>query len=507
MSSGTVLPMEAGSEFQEATIGELGALLRAGELTVRELTEAYLTRIDALDRSGPTLRSVIETNPDALAIADALDAELRDGLIRGPLHGMPILVKDNIDTADGMKTTAGSLALVDARPAADAPLISNLRDAGALLLGKSNLSEWANFRSTRSSSGWSARGGQCRNPYALDRNPGGSSSGSGVAVAASLCVAAVGTETDGSIVSPSSSNGIVGIKPTVGVVSGRGIVPISHTQDTAGPMSRTVTDAAILLAAMTGDGSDPLPDPASLRGARVGVARNLAEFDPRVVALFEEALEALRDAGAELIDPTDVPHATEFEEPEWEVLKYEFKADLEAYLAPIGGEAPRTLADLIAFNRGHSAQELPFFAQETFEMSVEKGPLTDPAYLDALETCRRLSRDEGLDAVIAEHALDAIVAPTRGPAWLTDHINGDHHGLGGSSSPAAVSGYPSVTLPMGSVAGLPVGLSFIGGPRRERDLIGYAFAFERSANYRAPPRFLATADPSLPPGSRAPELT
>ena len=490
--------MDTDFEFQEATISELGAKLRAVELTVRELTESYLARIDALDRSGPTLRSVIETNPDALAIADGLDAEIRQGRIRGPLHGIPILVKDNIDTRDRMGTAAGSLALVDARPAADAPLISNLRDAGAVILGKANLSEWANFRSTRSSSGWSARGGQCGNPYALDRNPGGSSSGSGAAVSANLCAGAVGTETDGSIVSPSSANGIVGIKPTVGLVSSRGIVPISHTQDTAGPMARTVADGALLLAAMTGDGSAPPPDADSLRGARVGVARNLAaEFDPRVGALFEEALEAIRAAGAELIDPADVLHVDEYEESEWEVLEYEFKADLEAYLAAVGGEAPRTLADLIAFNQGHRAEELPFFGQEIFEMSVEKGPLTDPAYLEALATCGRLSRDEGLDAVLAEHTLDAIVAPTRGPAWLTDHINGDHHGLGGSSSPAAVSGYPSVTLPMGSIAGLPVGLSFIGGPRRERDLIGYAFAFERATNHRVAPRFLATADPGL----------
>jgi amidase len=484
-------------EFQESTIAELGTKLRAAELTVRELTGAYLARIDALDRSGPMLRSVIEVNPDALAIADELDAELRQDRIRGPLHGIPILVKDNIDTSDGMKTTAGSLALVDARAAADAPLISHLRDAGALLLGKANLSEWANFRSPRSSSGWSARGGQCRNPYALDRNPSGSSSGSGAAVSASLCVAAVGTETDGSIVSPSSANGIVGIKPTVGLVSNRGIVPVAHTQDTAGPMARTVADAAVLLAAMIGDGPALVPDATSLRGARVGVARNLAAFDPRVDALFEEALEALRAAGAEVIDPADVPHATEYEESEWEVLRYEFKADLEGYLASVEGEAPRTLADLIAFNQAHPAEELPFFGQESFEMSVEKGPLSDPVYQEALATCGRLSREEGLDAVIAERTLDAIVVPTRGPAWLTDHINGDHHGLGGSSSPAAVSGYPGVTVPMGSIAGLPVGLSFIGGPRQESALIGYAFAFERSTNHRAAPRFLSTADADL----------
>ncbi len=481
-------------ELQEATIVDLAARLRAGELTVRALTEAHLTRIDALDRSGPTLRSVIETNPDALAIADQLDAELRRGGSRGPLHGIPVLVKDNIDTADGMKTTAGSLALVDARPAADARLIAHLRDSGALLLGKANLSEWANFRSPRASSGWSARGGQCRNPYALDRNPSGSSSGSGAAVAASLCVAAIGTETDGSIVSPSSANGIVGIKPTVGLVSGGGIVPVAHTQDTAGPMARTVADAAILLAAMIGDGSVPAPDPASLRGARVGVARNLGEFEPRVEALFEQALDALRAAGAELIDPADVPHADEYEECEWEVLKYEFKTDIEAYLASVEEEAPRTLADLIAFNEAHRADELPFFGQETFEQSVEKGPLTDPTYLEALATCGRLSREEGLDAAIAQHTLDAIVAPTRGPAWLTDLVNGDHHGLGSSSSPAAVSGYPSVTVPMGSIAGLPVGLSFIGGPLRERELIGYGVAFEHSTNHRVVPRFLATAD-------------
>ena len=485
--------MDRSFVFEEATIAELAAKLTTGEVTARALAEAYLTRIDTVDQAGPTLRSVIEVNPDALAIADALDTERRDGRVRGPLHGIPILVKDNIDTADHMKTTAGSLALVEARPAADAPVVAHLRAAGALLLGKTNLSEWANFRSTRSSSGWSGRGGQCHNPYALDRNPSGSSSGSGVAVSANLCAAAVGTETDGSILSPATANGIVGIKPTVGLVSSAGIVPISHTQDTAGPMARTVADAAALLAAMTGAASTPALDPGALRGARIGAARNLAGFDARVDSLFDDALGVLRTLGAEVIDPADIPHASDLEEPEWEVLTFEFKTDLEAYLGRLDGDAPRSLAALIAFNEAYAEQEMPHFGQEIFERSAEKGPLTEPAYLEALATCARLSREEGVDAVLAQHTLDAVVAPTGAPAWLTDHVNGDHV-IGGNSSPAAVSGYPSVTVPMGFVAGLPVGLSFIGGPRSEPAMIGYAFAFERATEHRGVPRLIQTLE-------------
>jgi amidase len=479
--------MDDGFDLHEATIADLGARLRSGEVTIRRLAEAYLGRIEALDRSGPELRSVLEIDADLLANAERLQEELRGGHDRGPLHGIPILVKDNIATADRMQTTAGSLALVDRRPPADAVLVAHLRDAGALLLGKANLSEWANFRSTRSSSGWSARGGQCRNPYATDRSPAGSSSGSGVAVTANLCAAAIGTETDGSIVSPSSANGIVGIKPTVGLVSTEGVIPISHTQDAPGPMARTVADAATVLDAMTESAAASL-DAAALHTARVGVVRNLDRFHPRVDELFDDAVDAIRGAGAELIDPVEVPHPNEYDDPEWEVLRYEFKMGIEAYLAKVPGHGPATLADLITFNEGHRDEEMPFFGQEIFKASVEKGPLTDPAYTEALATCRRLARDEGLDAVIDRHGLDALVAPTRGPAWLIDHVNGDRS-VGGSSSMAAVSGYPSVTVPMGAVAGLPVGISFIGGARRDRQIIGYAFAFEHQTRCRVAPTF------------------
>ena len=475
--------------FEEATVADLGSKLGSGELSARSLAEAYLERIEALDGD---LRSVIEVDPDALRIADQLDRERADGRVRGPLHGIPIMVKDNIDTADVMKTTAGSLALLDSRPAQDAPLITRLRDAGALLLGKTNLSEWANFRSTRASSGWSARGGQCRNPYALDRSPCGSSSGSGVAVAANLCAIAVGTETDGSIICPSSLNGLVGIKPTVGLVSGEGIVPISHTQDTAGPMARTVADAATLLAVLADGPVDVALDASAVRGARIGVARNMAGFHAPVDALLDDALAALRELGAELVDPADVPHATELQEPEWEVLKFEFKTDIEAYLTTLGGDVPRSLAELIAFNAAHADEEsLGVFGQAVFEEAEEKGPLTDPAYVDSLATCDRLSRAEGLDAVLAEHRLDAIVAPSGSPAWLVDRVLGDHY-VGGNTSPAAVSGYPSITVPMGFVSGLPVGLSFLGPKWSEGALIGLAFAFEQATRHRQPPRFRAT---------------
>jgi amidase len=486
-------------EIEEASVEALRASMASGSLTSRALTEAYLARIETID---PTLRSVLETNPDALEIADTLDAERRSGRVRGALHGIPTLVKDNIDTADGMRTTAGSFALGEVTPARDAFVVERLREAGAVILGKANLSEWANFRSTRSSSGWSARGGQCVNPYDVDRSPCGSSSGSGVAVAANLCAVAVGTETDGSIVCPSSINGLVGIKPTVGLVSRSGVIPVSHSQDTPGPIARTIADAAALLMALAG--TDPrdaatararvepdyaaILDPEGLRGARIGVARKLAGFNDRVDRLFEEALGAMRDLGAEILDPADIPHTDELEDPELELLLYEFKADLEAYLGSYGPTQPyRALADLIAFNEEHAEAEMPFFAQELFEQAAEKGPLTEPAYLESLETCRRLSRAEGIDAVMDEHRLDALVAPSNSPAWRIDHANGDHD-AGGNSTPAAVSGYPNVTVPMGFAFDLPIGISFMGRAWSEGTLIRLASAFEHATRHRRPPR-------------------
>ncbi len=495
-------------EHEEATIARLQASMEEGALTARALARAYLERIEALD---PELGSVLETDPDALETAEALDAERSSNGPRGAMHGIPVLIKDNIDTADRMKTTAGSFALGEVPPTRDASLVGRLRDAGAMILGKANLSEWANFRSTRSSSGWSARGGQCRNPYALERSPCGSSSGSGVAVSVNLCAVAVGTETDGSIVCPSSVNGIVGIKPTVGLVSRSGVVPISHSQDTPGPMARTVADAAALLSALAGpDETDAAtggarfePDYASfvdadgLRGARIGVARHLAGFHDRVDRLFDVALDAMRDLGAELVDPVEIQHVSDLEEPELEVLYYEFKTDLEAYLQGLGPAQPyRTLADLIGFNVSHADVELPYFGQEHFEKGAEKGPLTEPAYVEALETCRRLARDEGLDAVFDTHRLDAVVVPSNAPAWLTDYANGDHY-IGGNSTPAAVAGYPSVTVPMGFAFDLPIGISFMGRPWSEGLLIRLASAFEAATSARRPP-----ASTPVGPGGR-----
>jgi amidase len=485
-------------EHEEATIAGLRAAMASGALTSRAITHAYLERIEAVD---PLLGAVLETNPDALEVADLLDAERRSNGPRGPLHGIPVLVKDNVDTAERMRTTAGSFALGDVRPERDAFVVRRLREAGAVVLGKANLSEWANFRSTRSSSGWSARGGQCRNPYALDRSPCGSSSGSGAAVAANLCAVAIGSETDGSIVCPSSVNGIVGIKPTVGLVSRSGIVPVAHSQDTAGPMARTVADAAALLSALAGvDGDDAAtadariePDYGAfvgadgLRGARLGVARNLAGFSDRVDRVFDDALAAMRELGAELIDPVEIAHVSELDDPELEVLLYEFKADVEAYLAGLPPEQPyRTLADLIGFNEEHADIEMPHFGQEHFEKANEKGPLTERAYLDALATCRRLSRDEGLDAVFERHRVDAIVAPSNAPAWLTDYANGDHY-VGGNSTPAAVAGYPNVTVPAGFAFDLPLGISFMGKPWSEGTLIRFASAFEHATRHRRVP--------------------
>jgi amidase len=496
-------------ELDEATIADLQRRMATGEMTARRLTEAYLGRIAALDRQGPELRSVIETNPEALPIADALDSERKAKGPRGPLHGIPVLVKDNVDTADRMTTTAGSLALEGSTPRLDSHVAARLRDAGAVILGKANLSEWANFRSTRSVSGWSARGGQCRNPYALDRNPCGSSSGSGVAVSANLAPVAVGTETDGSIVCPATTCGVVGIKPTVGLVSRAGIIPISHTQDTAGPMARTVADAAVLLTVLAGvDARDPATaeakgraadysrslDPGGFRGARIGVARNLAGFHPDTDQLFEEAVAEMKRRGAEIVDPADVANVKELGDPELEVLLYEFKAGVEAYFASLGPKAPlKTLGELIQFNERNRGREMPYFGQEIFLKAQEKGPLSTPAYQEVLEKCRRLSRPEGLDAVLDRHRLDALVAPTGAPAWVIDPVSGDHF-VGGNSTPAAVAGYPVISVPMGFVFGLPVGLSFIGRAWSESILVRLAFAFEQATKHRRPPRFLLTAD-------------
>jgi amidase len=542
-------PPAAAEDFElaEATIAELQASLAAGRRTSRGLVEAYLARIAGLDRRGPELRAVLEVNPEALAIADALDAERRAKGARGPLHGIPILLKDNIATNDRMTTAAGSLALAGSVPARDAWVARRLREAGAVLLGKANLSEWANFRSTRSSSGWSARGGQCRNPYALDRSPSGSSSGSAVAATANLCAAAIGTETDGSIVSPAGHCGLVGIKPTVGLLSRSGIVPIAHSQDTAGPLARTVADAAILLGAMAGGGRADPADPATaaarrhglddytpflradgLKGARLGVARKHL-FEPGAGApLIEEAIAEMRRQGAVIVDPADIVTAGQLERPELEVLLYEFKADLDAYLAglsarvagggagsgagdrePLAGAPVRSLAELIAFNERHRTAEMPFFGQELLERAQAKGTLAAPAYRKALARCRLLARGRGIDATLARHRLDAIVAPTGGTPWLIDLVNGDAPS-GGSSTPAAVAGYPSITVPAGQAFGLPVGISFIGAAWSEPTLIRLAYAFEQATRHRRPPRFQPAAelpaaaiagDPGPPPSA------
>ncbi len=502
-------------ELDEMSIADLRAALTKGRLTARSATEKYLERIEEIDRRGPGLNSVIEVNPDAIKIAEALDREAKDGRTRGPLHGVPVLIKDNIDTADRMQTTAGSLALVGSKPVRDAFIVERLRAAGAVLLGKTNLSEWANFRSTHSSSGWSGRGGQTRNPYALDRNPCGSSSGSGAAVAANLCAAAVGTETDGSIVCPSSANGIVGIKPTLGLVSRSGIIPIAHSQDTAGPMARTVADAALLLQALTGfDPRDPtakvhgsiIPfsthhpdfsrslDPTALRGARVGVARKFFGFNDKVDRLMNDAIDVLKRSGAVIIDPADIPTQGKFDDSEFEVLLYEFKTDLNKYLASLQpGAHPRTLKELIDFNEKNKEREMPFFGQEIFIRAEAKGPLTDRAYLAALRKNHLLSRAQGIDAVMTRHRLDALVAPTGGPAWTTDLVNGDHFS-GASSTPAAVAGYPNVQVPAGFVHGLPVGISFFGRAFTDAKLIGLAYAFEQATKHRQPPKFSVNAD-------------
>ncbi len=499
------------AELDERSIAELQRALASGALTSHALVQQCLDRIASMDKRGPMLRAVIETNPEALAIADALDAERRRGRVRGVLHGIPVLVKDNIDTADRMTTTAGSLALEGSRPARDAHVAGRLRAAGAILLGKTNLSEWANFRSTHASSGWSGRGGQARNPYALDRTPSGSSSGSAIAVAAAYVPVAVGTETDGSVTSPSAACSLVGMKPTIGLVSRSGIIPIAHSQDTAGPMTRSVADLAVLLTAMAGP--DPRDvatqankvtpntdytrflDTNGLKGARIGVARTrYTGYSTHADAAFAEALTALKDRGAVIIDPADIATAGQFDDAEYEVLLYEFKADLEAYLRglPAGARA-RTLDDLIAFDRAHAAQEMPYFGQEIFEQAAKKGPLTSPEYRKALANCRDLARTKGLDATFAKHRLDALVAPTQGPPALIDLVNGDPGGGGSSTSPCAVAGYPAITVPMGYAFGLPLGLTFMGLAWTEPKLVKYAYAFEQATKVRKPPRYLATA--------------
>ncbi len=498
----------AAGEFEEMTIAEMHSGMVAGRLTALSLAKAYLKRIEAVDRNGPKLNSVIELNPDALAIARDLDREWKRKGPRSPMHGIPILLKDNIDTHDKMSTTAGSLALKGHVAARDAFVVEKLRAAGAVILGKTNLSEWANFRSTRSTSGWSGRGGLTLNPYALDRNPSGSSSGSAVAVSANLCAVAVGTETNGSIISPSSVCGVVGIKPTVGLISRSGIIPISHTQDTSGPMARTVTDAAILLGAMTGlDSTDAAThssegkaytdytrflDRDGLRGVRIGVLRRYFKTHSKATRIANEALVRLKDLGATLIDPADLPSDEKVGDAGFELMLFEFKAGLNAYLANLPSDAPvRSLTDLIAFNERHQEKELPFFGQEILAMAEGKGSLTDKVYLDALALCRRVSREGGIDKIMDTHRLEAIVAPASGPAGATDLVYGDRD-LGGCASPAAVAGYPSLTVPAGFVSGLPVGLCFFGRAYSEPVLIRLAFAFEQATRMRRAPGFAST---------------
>jgi amidase len=491
--------------LEEATVAQLQSAMQSGQATAVSLARQYLDRIARIDKS---VNAIIELNPDALTIAATLDEERKTKRPRGPLHGVPVVVKDNLDTHDRMMTTAGSLALLGSIAPRDSFVVRKLREAGAVLLAKANLSEWANFRGSHSTSGWSARGGQTKNPYALDRNPSGSSSGSAAAVSASFCAVAIGTETDGSIVSPSTLCGIVGMKPTVGLVSRAGIVPISKSQDTAGPMARTVTDAAILLGAIAGvDPNDSATqasgdkaqrdytkflDKDGLRGARLGVVRRFFKLGARVDAVIDAALNVLKEQGAVLVDPTEIPSLTKIGDAEYEVMLYEFKDGLNGYLASLGVSTPvHTLQEVIDFNLKHADKELPWFGQEIFLKAQEKGPLTDKPYLDAVEKCRRLSRDEGIDAVMDKLKLDALIAPTGGPAGKIDPIYGDR-GVGGSSSPAAVSGYPNITVPAGELYGLPIGLSFFGRAYSEPTLLRVAYAFEQATKARKAPKFLPT---------------
>lgn len=502
-------PSPQSFELDELTIDDLQKGMASGKYNARSLTQMYLSRIEAIDRNGPAVKSVIELNPDAMAIANTLDNERRAGRVRGRLHGVPVLIKDNIDTHDRMTTTAGSLALAGSIPLQDSFVAKRLRDAGAVIIGKTNLSEWANFRSSHSSSGWSGRGGQTRNPYVLDRNPCGSSSGTGAAVAANLAAVGVGTETDGSVVCPANANSLVGIKPTLGLISRAGIIPIAHSQDTAGPMCRTVTDAAILLGALTGiDARDSVTrtsagksmndytrslDVNGLKGARIGVHRKAFGFNDAVDRLMKDSIDIIKSRGATVIDPADIPSQGKFDDSELEVLLYEFKADLNAYLASLGARAPvKSLKEIIDFNEQYRDREMPYFGQDLLIKAQAKGPLTEKAYKDALAKNLRLSRKEGIDFVMNKHKLDALIAPTGGPPWPTDWVNGDHF-TGGYSSASAVAGYPHLTVPAGYLFGLPVGISFFGRAWSEATLIKFAYAFEQATKARRSPQFLATA--------------
>ncbi|HEX5703500.1 MAG TPA: amidase [Pyrinomonadaceae bacterium] len=501
----------AAFELDELTVADLQAGMSSGKYSARSLTEKYLDRINDIDKRGPALKSVIEVNPDAESIAAEMDRERKAGRLRGPLHGIPVLIKDNIDTHDRMMTTAGSLALTGSIPSQDSTVARKLREAGAVIIGKTNLSEWANFRSSHSSSGWSARGGQTKNPYVLDRNPCGSSSGTGAAIAANLAAVGVGTETDGSVVCPSNACSLVGIKPTLGLISRAGIIPIAHSQDTAGPMCRTVMDAALLLAGIAGfDSRDPVTksgagqsreryyttslDPNGLRGARIGVQRKSHGFNDAVDKLMHDSIDVLKRLGAIVIDPADIPTQGKFDDSEFEVLLYEFKADLNKYLSSLGPSAPvKSLKDVIDFNEKNRDRELRYFGQDIMIKAQAKGPLTERKYRMALAKNHRLTRTLGIDAVMNKHRLDAIIAPTGGPPWPTDLVNGDHF-TGGYSSASAVAGYPHITVPAGYVFGLPVGISFFGRAWSEATLIKFAYAYEQATKARRAPKFLETAN-------------
>jgi len=496
---------------EDASLNDLSAVMADGDLTSESITQSYLERIEQFDSAGPQVHAVLELNPDVLEVAAARDHERREGRLRGPLHGIPVLIKDNIETGDQMHTTAGSLALEGHRARGDAHLVKRLRAAGAVILGKANLSEWANFRGRRSTSGWSSLGGLTRNPHILDRTACGSSSGSAAAVAAGLCAVAIGTETDGSIICPSQTCGVVGLKPTLGLISRSGVIPIAHSQDTPGPIGRTVRDVAVLLGVMAG--SDPKDSPTQarpkprtrdytrflvedgLRGARIGVARNMLGTDPRVIQIVESSLDLMRQAGAEVIDPADLPNLREFEHDELEVLHTEFKADLNHYLGSLGPTAlVHSIEELIRFNEDHRNRVMPYFGQEHLLEALSKGSLSSKPYRRALTGCRRLTRKEGIDKLMARERLDAIVAASGGPAWLIDLVNGDSSNWDmESTSPAAVAGYPHITVPAGFVRGLPIGLSFFAGAWHEATLLRLAYAFEQVSQARRAPKFRGTA--------------